>query len=208
MAGLISCPPMASRSRQVLVALGAACALLAESSQGVLQAQFTPPSQMRNLAGEELNAAGLKRQRDLANVFYGRFEQLREEDPGRARFSWLYYHLLNILGAQHSDFLLPPVTTLEITIVSTRNGFTNRSIQTYTLEQRVAESFKDNDHYRSGLFEDFHVDISTILQRHRPGSVAMIQLYENFFRFATNRRPVQDTPDEWAALLRARGVRP
>jgi hypothetical protein len=196
-----------SLRHRVLLSLVTACAVLG-SSQGAVRAQFMPPSQLRNPAGEELNVADLRRQRDLANLYYGRFEQLRDEDPGRARFSWLYYHLLSILGDEHSHSLVPPVTQLEITHVVTRNGITNRSSRTYTLEQRVVESFKNNDSDRSGFIEDFHVDITAIVARHPPGSRAMIQLYENFYRFATKQRPVQDTPDQWAALLKARGILP
>jgi hypothetical protein len=154
---------------------------------------FMDPALMRNPSGEALQTSELFHAAFLDHLFFGRFEHLRHEDPGRAHFSWLYTEFVELYGSQYREHLTPPLVTIEIT--RTRGGVREGSSR-YTMEERVSESWRKERDNAAGIFgvDRYRTDITAILTRHAPPSKALAQLYENFYRYATNQPPVQDRP--------------
>jgi hypothetical protein len=150
--------------------------------------------QASNPSGETLDTSGLNYQPLIDNIFYGRFNRLRSEDPHRAKFSWIYYEFVRQYSAVYRQYLKGPLRKSKIT--RTRDGFTVGTDE-YTIEERVAASFDRNENYRSGIFgvTAFVSDIETILQRHHASnSPALALLYENLIRYASDQPSVQDRP--------------
>ena len=152
-------------------------------------------AQSPNPVGENLDTNGLNYQPIIDNIFYGRFDRLRTEDPARAKFSWIYYEFVLQYGQVYPDFLKPDVIHRTITFIEDNIPVSTRKI---VLEKRIVDSFDRNENYRTGIFgaKAFADDIEAILQRHNASnSPALALFYENLFRYASDFQSVQAQPN-------------
>lgn len=159
----------------------------------VLHEEGTNRDALPNPSGETLDTSNLTFQTLCDYIFYGRFNRLRVDDPGRANFSWLYYEFIRQYGIVYREYLKPPIQTIEKTV--TRNGLPIHSSR-ITMEERIVASFQNNEQYRTGIFgaERYARDIAKILERHQASNSPALRLfYENLYRYASDLPSVQES---------------